>query len=118
MQGILYNRRVHGKTPLAFLICMMEHITKYHIQKQSMKLTFITGLDVEQLIDDVLTHPLVKQKHRTKPNRCWYMGKFSKVIGYRGYDGAECCWLVVLMDLNHLITSYPIPHPRCLRFFS
>ena len=95
----------------------MEHITKYHIQKQSMKSTFVAGLDVKQLIHDVLTHPLVKQKHRTKPNRWWYMGKFSKVIGYRGYDGAECCWLVVLMDLDHLITSYPIPHPRYLRFF-
>ena len=95
----------------------MEHITKYHIQKQSMKSTFVAGLDVKQLIHDVLTHPFVKQKHRTKPNRWWYMGKFSKVIGYRGYDGAECCWLVVLMDLDHLITSYPIPHPRCLRFF-
>ena len=46
----------------------MEHITKYHIQKQSMKSTFVAGLDVKQLIHDVLTHPLVKQKHRTKPN--------------------------------------------------
>ena len=89
----------------------MEHITKYHIQKQSMKSTFVAGLDVKQLIYDVLTYPLVKQKHRTKPNRWWYMGKFSKVIGYRVYDGAECCWLVVLIDLDHLITSYTIPHP-------
>ena len=38
----------------------MEHIRKYHIQKQSMKSTFVAGLDVKQLIHDVLTHPLVK----------------------------------------------------------
>ena len=52
----------------SFLTCTMEHITKYHIHKQNMKSTFVAGLDVEQLIDDVLSHLLVKQKHRTKPN--------------------------------------------------
>ena len=56
----------------------MEHITKYHIQKQSMKSTFVAGLDVKQLIHDVLTHPLVKQKHRTKQTDCGTWASFQK----------------------------------------
>ena len=43
------------------------------------------------------------------------MGKFSKVIGYRGTDQAECRWLAVLVDAHHLNTAYPIPHPKTLK---
>ena len=44
------------------------------------------------------------------------MSKFSKVLGYRGTDGAECRWLAVLVDAYCLITAYPIPHPKTLKF--
>ena len=94
----------------------MEHITKYHIGQLNKKSTFINGLDVDELIHDVLAHPLVKRQHVTKPNRWWYMSKFSKVIGHRGTDGAECQWLAVLVDPYCLITAYPIPHPKTLKF--
>ena len=94
----------------------MEHINKYHTEKLNKKYTFIKGLNVDQLIKDVLAHPLVKKQHVTKPNRWWYMSKFSKVIGHRGTDGAECRWLAVLVDAHCLITAYPIPHPKTLKF--
>ena len=94
----------------------MEHITKYHTAKPNKKSTFKKDLDVNQLIQDVLAHPLVKKQHVTKPNRWWYMSKFSEVIGHRGTDGAECRWLAVLVDPYHLITAYPIPHPKTLNF--
>ena len=55
---------------------------KYHIAKLNKKSTFKKGINVDQLIQYVLTHPLVKRQHETKPNRWWYMSKFSKVIGY------------------------------------
>ena len=93
----------------------MEHVKKYHTQKRNNKSTFVEGLDVNQLIQDVIAHPLVKRQHQTKSNRWWYMGKFSKVIGYRGTDQAECRWLAVLVDAHHLITAYPIPHPKTLK---
>ena len=98
------------------LICTMEHVAKYHTQKRNNKSTFVEGLDVNQLIEEVLAHPLVKKQHVTKPKRWWYVGKFSKVIGHRGTDGAECRWLAVLVDTYHLITAYPIPHPKTLKF--
>ena len=98
------------------LICTMEHVTKYHIEKLSKKSTFMRGLDVNHLIEEVLAHPLVKKQHVTKPNRWWFLGKFSKVIGHRGTDGAECRWLAVLVDAYRLITAYPIPHPKTLKF--
>ena len=98
------------------LNCTMEHITKYHIGQLNKKSTFINGLYVDELIHDVLAHPLAKRQHVTKPNRWWYMSKFSKVIGHRGTDGAECQWLAVLIDPYHLITAYPIPHPKTLKF--
>ena len=44
------------------------------------------------------------------------MGQFSQVIGYCGTDHAECCWLVVLLDPDHLVTAYPIIHPHSLQF--
>ena len=94
----------------------MEHIMKYHIAKLNKKSTFKKGIDVDQLIQYVLTHPLVKRQHETKLNRWWYMSKFSKVIGYWGTDGAECQWFVVLVDAYCLITAYPIPHPKTLKF--
>ena len=98
------------------MICSMEHVTKYHVAKLNNKSTFKKGIDVNQLIQYVLAHPLVKKQHETKPNRCWYMSKFSQVIGHRGTDGAECQWLAVLVDAYHLITAYPIPHPKTLKF--
>ena len=42
--------------------------------------------------------------------------KSKHVIGYRGTDGAKCHWIVVLMDHNVLITAYPVPHPKALKF--
>ena len=93
----------------------MEHVTKYHTQKQNNKSTFVEGLDVDQLIQDVMAHPLVKRQHPAKQNRWWYIGKFSKVIGYRGTDQAECKWLAVLVDAHRLITAYPIPHTKTLK---
>ena len=94
----------------------MNHITQHHIHKVNKKSTFVAGLDVDQLIKDVLAHPLMVKRHQTKPKRRWFMGKFSQVIGYRGIDGVECRWLVVLMEQTHLITAYPIPHPKTLKF--
>ena len=43
-----------------------------------MKSTFVTGLDVEHLIDDVLAHPLVKQKHRTNQTNAGTWANFQK----------------------------------------
>ena len=94
----------------------MEHINKYYTEKLNKKSTFIKSLNVDQLIQDVLAHPLVKKQHVTKPNRLCYMSKFSKVTGHQGTDGAECQWLTVLVDAHHLITACPIPHPKTLTF--
>ena len=94
----------------------MNHIAKHHINKVHRKSTFVAGLDVDQLIQDVLTHPLTVKRHVTKPNRRWFMGRFSQVIGYRGIDSKECRWVVVLMEHTRLITAYPIPHPKTLKF--
>ena len=95
----------------------MEHIIKHHIKNTNTKSRFVEGIDVKWLIRQVRAHPFVKQKHQSKHHRCWYLGKFSQVIGYRGYDGTECRWLAVLMDQNHLITAYPISHPKSLKWF-
>ena len=53
---------------LSVLICTMEHVMKYHIAKLNKKSTFKKGIDVDQLIQDVLAHPLVKRQHETKSN--------------------------------------------------
>ena len=94
----------------------MEHIRKYHTKHVVKKSTFVEGVDVDLLIQEVLTHPVVVKKHQTNPRRSWYIGKFATVIGYRGTDRAECKWIVVLIDGHQLITAYPIPHPRTLKF--
>ena len=97
---------------LLVLNCTMEHITKYHIGQLNKKSTFINGLDVDELIHDVLAHPLVKRQHVTKPNRWWYMSKFSKVIGHRGTDGAECRWLAVLVDPYYCLSYSSLQDPQ------
>ena len=94
----------------------MEHIQKYHMKHVSRKSTFVEGINVDKLIQEVLTYPVVVKKHQTNPKQCWYMGKFTKVIGHRGTDRAECKWMVALVDGLQLITAYPIPHPKTLKF--
>jgi hypothetical protein len=94
----------------------MEHIRNYHIHKVNKKSTFVENIDVQQLIKDILAHPIMVRQHEKKPNRLWYMGNFSTVIGHRGTDQAECHWVAVLVDQHHLITAYPIVHPKSIKF--
>ena len=93
---------------------MMEHISQFHIHQVNRKSTFVLGLDVGLLIKRTVKHPLIIRPHDSKPNRHWYFGKSSKIIGFRGTDGAKCRWIAVLMDDEDLITAYPIPHPKTL----
>ena len=95
----------------------MEHIVKCHIDTVSHKTksNFLMGLDVTLLIKRTIQHPLIIRPHGCNPNRCWYFGKSSKVIGFRGTDGARCQWIAVLMDDKDLITAYPVPHPKTMK---
>ena len=46
---------------IIFFLFTMEHVRKYHTQKRNNKSTFVEGLDVNQLIQNVIAHPLVNQ---------------------------------------------------------
>ena len=56
----------------SWLISIFDlHNGAYHKVSHSeaeYEIYFVAIHDVKQLIHDVLTHPFVKQKHRTKPN--------------------------------------------------
>ena len=95
----------------------MDHVKRNHLgQELSRKSYFLEDTDVQALIEETLQHPVKVADHTTKPRRKWLLGKFNKVIGRRGLDGAKCYWLVVLMDNCQLITAYPVPHPKTLPF--
>ena len=45
----------------------IDHITQYHIHSQVNKFTFIPSENVQQLIQEMLSHPTLIKPHETKP---------------------------------------------------
>ena len=93
----------------------MEHIRKNHVQRCNHKSYFAEGEHVQQLIQETLDHPLMVKRHVMRRNGLWYIGKYGRVIGYRGFDGSSCKYIVILTERSRLITAYPVPHPSTVR---
>ena len=96
---------------------MMDHMRKNHIEHTGDKSMFLPGLNMEAMIDGVLKYPAKIKQDEKRTNRCWYASRFCNVIGHRGYDGAQCQWLAVLLEEDNLLTTDPVPHQQCLQCF-